>query len=294
MTGADDLLGTALAAAREIREALARMLHALEAADPSEAPLTGTDELVGATRRLFAMEPMTALGPADATECAHGNLSDALLLLRRLLVRLQNAEGAGARRDELASGIAKALARLHPIHAALGRVFEPRLGAAAPSPPAEPPAPLRSAAEKPATPPRKPTLMLVPEEDEPPAELEPAPPAAAASDRRREVRERIDVELGLHSETNFFTGFGGDVSEGGIFVATYERLPVGAELTVHLVLPSGYALSALGRVRWVREALERNSALQPGLGIGFERLEPADLRAIQEFTREREPLFHDD
>lgn len=115
-----------------------------------------------------------------------------------------------------------------------------------------------------------------------------------SGERRGNDRFELDVNIGFQSETNFYTGFSGDISDGGIFVATYDVLPQGTAITVSFVLPDGHLVHAQGRVRWIREPLAHDSDLQPGMGVAFEDLSGEDREAIHMFTSIREPLFHDD
>lgn len=111
-------------------------------------------------------------------------------------------------------------------------------------------------------------------------------------DRRRVPRVELEVDIGMHSETNFYIGFSGDISAGGIFVATYKPLPVGTKTTVSFVLPGGYHVVTDGEVTWVRDALDYDDAY-PGMGVRFVSLSEDDRVRITEFALQREPLFHE-
>jgi len=114
----------------------------------------------------------------------------------------------------------------------------------------------------------------------------------ATSERRNHERKQLRSELSLWTEHNFYTGFTEDISEGGLFVATHEFLPVGSPIDLELELPGGHALRVRGIVRWVRDPHDPGETI-PGMGIQFETLAPADLAAISEFMRNREPMFWD-
>jgi len=87
-------------------------------------------------------------------------------------------------------------------------------------------------------------------------------------------------------------GFNNDLSDGGIFVATYDLLPIGSSLSVSFVLPGGHPVTAKGRVSWVREPLPDGDA-HPGMGVVFDGLAPEDQSAVMEFIAHRSPLFHE-
>lgn len=109
-------------------------------------------------------------------------------------------------------------------------------------------------------------------------------------ERRSSPRIAIDAELGFESDTNFFTGFAEDLSDGGLFIATYKLLPIGRELTVTFGLPEGREITADARVVWVREA---HGDVAPGIGVRFRQLAEDDLEAILRFIEERPPVFYD-
>ncbi len=112
-------------------------------------------------------------------------------------------------------------------------------------------------------------------------------------ERRSAQRVEIEAVIGFHTETNFFTGFSGDLSDGGLFLATWDLLPMGSELTLSFVLPEGRQIRARGRVSWVREPPRTSDEThEPGMGIVFEDLGEADKAAVMRFIRVRAPLFY--
>jgi uncharacterized protein (TIGR02266 family) len=113
----------------------------------------------------------------------------------------------------------------------------------------------------------------------------------SAEERRAAGRVPIRAEVGFDTETNFYTGFSEDLSQGGLFVATYDLIPAGTEVTVSFVLPEGHAVTAHGKVAWVRDPPDRSTT--PGLGIRFDALAPRDEAIIRGFLREREAIFYE-
>jgi uncharacterized protein (TIGR02266 family) len=97
--------------------------------------------------------------------------------------------------------------------------------------------------------------------------------------------------IDLCSEHNFWTGLTMNISEGGVFVATHEILPVGSPVALHLELPRERRIMVLGEVRWSR-AYTGDDDVPPGLGIKFVGLDLESLSAIRRFmTKIREPLL---
>ncbi len=101
----------------------------------------------------------------------------------------------------------------------------------------------------------------------------------------------IQLDVTLQSESNFYMGLGDKLPNGGLFIATHMVRPVGTEVEVALRLPaSDHVVQARGVVRWVRDFSEATEA-PPGMGVRFEKLDPADMDAIQTFLKSRAPLF---
>ncbi len=109
------------------------------------------------------------------------------------------------------------------------------------------------------------------------------------SERRAHPRVALELEVTLGSESQFFAGLSGDVSEGGIFVSTYRRLPVGERVSVSFTLPNGET-KAIGTVRWVRPA---SDGAPPGLGISFDEIEGGGAELVRAFCKERPPLYYE-
>jgi len=129
------------------------------------------------------------------------------------------------------------------------------------------------------------------------ASLPPPPPGAPRQvphDPRRSTRRLpLDVDIGFQSDTNFYVGFSEDVSEGGLFIATYDFQPVGTAMRVNFTLPDGHVVSVAAMVRWVREANPTTSEVMPGMGVQFSELKGEDRDAIHRFLRRRAPLFYE-
>jgi uncharacterized protein (TIGR02266 family) len=109
--------------------------------------------------------------------------------------------------------------------------------------------------------------------------------------RRTAARARLCAEISLHSDSNIFTGFTNDVSEGGVFVATVSLLPLGSHVDLSFSLPGGQRIEGRGEVRWVREHDDKNPEVFPGMGIRFIDIPLPAVGAIHKFTQERDPMF---
>lgn len=109
--------------------------------------------------------------------------------------------------------------------------------------------------------------------------------------RRAQPRVRMQAAVDLHSDSNFFTGFSTNISEGGLFVATVQMLPLGTEVDLGFSLPGGKKVTVKGVVRWTREVNDQTPEIFPGVGIQFVDLDPQVAGALQQFVSAREPLF---
>jgi uncharacterized protein (TIGR02266 family) len=122
----------------------------------------------------------------------------------------------------------------------------------------------------------------------------PSSPPAAAQAVLLGPRESVEANVGASSETNFYVGFSGEISEGGVFVATYNTLDVGALVTLHVSLPGGFEFKAPGRVHFVRDPMDMSDEAEPGMGVKFEALTSEHRELILRFVRKRAPMFYDD
>lgn len=120
---------------------------------------------------------------------------------------------------------------------------------------------------------------------------------ASTYDRKvplKTIQLNIDTKLGLDSETHFYTGFSENITEGGIFVATFNLAPIGSKILVSFTLPDGHQVTARGRVQWIREYNPAHPDQVPGMGIKFTDLLPKDKEAIERYLKSRPPIFYDD
>ena len=124
-----------------------------------------------------------------------------------------------------------------------------------------------------------------------------AEPARATSNeesRRQHDRAVLKARVTMTSESNFYTGLLNNISEGGIFAATFNLLPLGTRVDLEFSLPDGEApIAVQAEVRWIRE-YDPLSDAHPGMGLRFLTL-PDEVKArIERFVARRETLFYDD
>lgn len=131
------------------------------------------------------------------------------------------------------------------------------------------------------------------------ASIRPIPPEEVAKQRVESTRptapgERrsLEANVGATTESNFFVGFSGEISEGGVFVATYLMLDPGTKVDVLVTLPGGFEKKLPGTVRFVRDPMDMDS--EPGMGVAFDRLDGEAKELIMRFVRKRPPMFYDE
>ncbi len=277
-----------LQVAREVREQLAPCVTRLQEHVASDPAMAGVDAalLARVVGGLYALEAYS-----DDPGALLGGLRDAMTSLQRTLTALQEHGVAAARETAV---VASALSRIFPLTDALARgaaagdSSRGERGGTESAIPLVPPRlvhPRKPEAEGP-----EPAIPLARAKSPPAAAPEPDAPVLLL-ERRSERRVTLNVGVGFHSENNFYTGFGGDVSEGGLFVATYDLLPIGAKVSLTFWLPDDVEVTVEGEVAWIRHPQPDRP---PGMGIRFSHLSAEARSAIERFVRRREPLFHDE
>lgn len=104
----------------------------------------------------------------------------------------------------------------------------------------------------------------------------------------------METDVGFQSESHFYTGFTQDISEGGLFLATYDVKDIGTKMAVSFTLPDGHFISCVGVVRWLREYNTMTPDVHPGMGLQFSELNSEDGQAIEGFLAQRPAMFYED
>ncbi len=117
--------------------------------------------------------------------------------------------------------------------------------------------------------------------DAPPESL---PPASV----NRRTHDRFEVTWSVDCETDdtFLYAYITNISEMGIFVRTEQPLAVGTRLVLRFAPPKSKSSFVLrGVVQWINPVRPLAENLNPGMGIRFESLKPADRERIVEAVR---------
>jgi uncharacterized protein (TIGR02266 family) len=109
---------------------------------------------------------------------------------------------------------------------------------------------------------------------------------------RRHPRIEVELDVVVVSEPNFSPGYVENLSEGGLFVATRDPMPVGSRVTMIIGLPDGRDPIALeGEVRWLRAS---EGDAPSGMGIRFVSVPAEGEGRLRAFIAERAPTLYED
>ncbi len=105
------------------------------------------------------------------------------------------------------------------------------------------------------------------------------------------VRYLLEARITVESQSNFYTGFSQNISEGGVFVSMENPPPVGEVVRLQVHLDDGMAVTASGQVRWHR--IDDATGEVVGAGVQFMALDPDATAALQGMLQraQQEPLL---
>jgi uncharacterized protein (TIGR02266 family) len=101
---------------------------------------------------------------------------------------------------------------------------------------------------------------------------------------RQSRRARIQVTVDVFANHTVATGLSMNVSEGGVFVATQDTVPMGSIVVIHMTLPfEENPIVTLAEVRWARP-YSIDDRRPPGLGLQFIDTHGDSLRRIADLV----------
>jgi Tfp pilus assembly protein PilZ len=103
---------------------------------------------------------------------------------------------------------------------------------------------------------------------------------------------RIEVNVSLVSEHNFYVGPTRRVDSGGVFVSTAVPPPIGTRVQVRLGLADGRKIDVEGEVAFVREKTTLGGRQPAGCGVRLHGLPGWAIDAIERFTAARPPIVY--
>jgi type IV pilus assembly protein PilZ len=105
-------------------------------------------------------------------------------------------------------------------------------------------------------------------------------------ERRRTGRFDVTWQVDCETEDTFLYAYITNISEMGIFVKTDKPLSIGTQLVLRFSPPGAQETFVLnGIVQWINPVRPLGENLNPGMGIRFQSLSPADREQIVEAVR---------
>ena len=189
------------------------------------------------------------------------------------------------------AGADRAMARAEVLSRPMSVVERPGpqvavASAPAPAARAQPPPPFRPSLQEAEPPPPAPKarspldlMALIDEElvDEP---------------RKRLPTTRVEVNVSLVSEHNFYVGTTRRIDSGGVFIATMMPPPVGTRLQVRLGLADGRKIDLEGEVSFVRAKSATTGRQPSGCGVRLFNLPGWSVDAVEKFFLARQPILY--
>jgi uncharacterized protein (TIGR02266 family) len=99
-----------------------------------------------------------------------------------------------------------------------------------------------------------------------------------ASPTRRNARVHHEVMVGVTSEAGTFSGWGTNLSVGGVFVNSQHAAAVGTRVQILLQLPGHSECKLAGRVAWSQPS--GPGVDEPGMGIEFLEVDEKTLALV--------------
>ena len=116
--------------------------------------------------------------------------------------------------------------------------------------------------------------------------------ALTPTDERIADRKTYQIEVSGNSAHQFFTGFSENISAGGLFIATYQTLPIGSRFPISFRIPGvEHEFDSTVEVRWLREYDESQPELTAGMGVRFLSLTSRESEVLTELVRKMDTIF---
>ncbi len=110
--------------------------------------------------------------------------------------------------------------------------------------------------------------------------------------KARPLPTRVEVNVSLVSEHNFYVGPTRRMDSGGVFIATAMPPPVGTRLQVRLGLADGRKIDTEGEVAFVREKSATIGRQPTGCGVRLLSVPGWAIDAVERFIQARQPIVY--
>jgi Tfp pilus assembly protein PilZ len=108
--------------------------------------------------------------------------------------------------------------------------------------------------------------------------------------RSRPQPTRVEVNVSLVSEHNFYVGTTRRIDSGGVFIATALPPTLGTRLQVRLSLADGRKVDLDGEVAFIREKSATTGRQPAGCGVKLFGLPGWATESIDRFIQARQPI----
>jgi hypothetical protein len=110
--------------------------------------------------------------------------------------------------------------------------------------------------------------------------------------KRQQPATRVEVNVSLVSEHNFYVGPTRRFDSGGVFIASMVPPPVGTRLEVRLGLADGRKIDVEGEVAFVRGKSATTGRQPSGCGVRLGNLPGWAVDAVERFFLARQPIVY--
>ena len=104
--------------------------------------------------------------------------------------------------------------------------------------------------------------------------------------RRRFTRALLKAQIDWEKDLNEYSGYTENISEGGVFIATPNHLPIGEPVDLKVEMADGSQTTLRARVAWIRPGTDE--ALT---GMGLQFVDPPEelVNRIQNYVAAGDP-----
>ncbi len=113
-------------------------------------------------------------------------------------------------------------------------------------------------------------------------------------ERREHERVLVNFEVDYKCDDTFLFAYITDLSAMGIFIRTAMPLPPGTRLNLHFAPPGSPELNVEGEVVWTNQHRANAESPNPGMGVQFLDLTPAQRDQVMSLVRTFAYLSDDD
>jgi uncharacterized protein (TIGR02266 family) len=104
------------------------------------------------------------------------------------------------------------------------------------------------------------------------------------TNERANERYQVSIPVDCSTLHVFISNHVNNISRGGLFLPSDSPLPLNAEVSLVLRLPTaGTSIHATGRVVWSYDVRKGTSRIVPGSGIRFVEMGPADRATLEAY-----------